>query len=182
MDILNDIINAKGGAAVQQLGSQLGLGEQQTASALSALVPALAAGLQRNAQSEGGLGNLISALSSGSHQQYIDNPQALGEPAAVDDGNGILGHVLGSKDASREVATRAAAQTGISADVMKRMLPLAATMLMGALARRSGGTTASGLAGGGGLAAMLGPLLDGNRDGSIVDDVTGALGKFLGRS
>jgi hypothetical protein len=28
---------------------------------------------------------------------------------------------------------------------------------------------------------MLGPLLDSNRDGSIVDDVTGMLGKFMKR-
>jgi hypothetical protein len=177
MDILNDIINANGGAAVQQIGSQFGLGEQQTTSALSALIPALAAGLQNNAQREGGLGSLIGALAGGGHQRYIENPQALGEPAAVQDGNSILGHVLGSKDASRDVASRAAAQTGISADVMKQMLPLVATMVMGALARRSGGS-AAGLSGGG-LAGMLGSMLDGNHDGSIADDVSGALGKFL---
>ena len=73
---------------------------------------------------------------------------------------------------------RAAVQTGISVDVIKRMLPLAATMLMGALARRPGGA-APGRAGGGGIADMLGPLLDGHRDGSIVDDLSGALGRFL---
>ncbi|MEO5898064.1 MAG: DUF937 domain-containing protein [Vicinamibacterales bacterium] len=180
MDILNDIINANGGAAVQQIGSQFGLGEQQTTSALSALIPALAAGLQKNAQSEGGLGSLIAALSGGVHQRYIENPQSLADPRAVQDGNSILGHVLGSKDVSRDVASRAAAQTGISADVMKQMLPLVATMVMGALARRSGGS-AAGLSGSGGLAGMLGSMLDSNHDGSIADDVTGALGKFLKR-
>ena len=180
MDILNEIMGAEGGAAVQQLGSQFGLGQQQTASALSALVPALAAGLQRNVQNEGGLGSLVAALSTGTHQQYINNPQSLSDPAAVNDGNGILGHVLGSKDASREVAARAAAQTGISEDVMKRMLPLAATMLMGALARRSGNATTAGLRGGG-LASMLGPLLDGNRDGSIAGDVAGIVGRFFNK-
>ena len=48
-------MNAPNGAAVQQLGSQVGLGNQQTAAALSALVPALAAGFQQNVQAEGGL-------------------------------------------------------------------------------------------------------------------------------
>ncbi len=176
MDLLNDIMSAQGGAAVQQLGSQFGLGEQQTAAALSALIPALAAGVQQNAQHEGGFGNLIAALSGGTHQHYINNPETLREPAAVQEGNGILGHVLGDKAVSREVASRAAAQTGISADVMKRMLPLAATLLMGALARRN--PAGSGL-NGGGIASMLGPLLDSNRDGSIVDDVTGMIGRFL---
>ena len=103
MNILDAIINAQDGAAVRQLGSLAGLDEAQTRVALSALVPALAAGFERNLQSQGGLGNLISALSAGHHQQYIDNPASLGDQAAVADGNGILGHILRSKDVSREV-------------------------------------------------------------------------------
>jgi hypothetical protein len=185
MNILDDIVNARNGAAVRQLGAQFGLGQEQTAAALSALVPALAAGFQRNLQSEGGLESLVSALSTGRHQDYIDNPATLGEATAVADGDGILGHVLGSKDVSRQVASRAAAQTGLSAELMKQLLPLAATLMMGAFARRSAGsapTSAGPAASGGGIADMLGPLLDRNRDGSILDDVAGMAGRFLNRS
>jgi hypothetical protein len=182
MNILDAIVNAQGGAAVRQLGSQVGLAPDQTTAALSALVPALAAGVQRNLQSQGGLESLMSALSSGNHGQYIDNPTSLGSHSAVADGNGILGHLLGSKDVSREVASRAAAQTGVSADVLKRMLPLAATLMMGAFSKQSGNapSVAAGVGrSGGGIAAMLTPLLDKNRDGSIVDDVTSMIGRFV---
>ena len=185
MNILDTVMNAQNGAAVEQLGAQLGLGQKQTASALSALLPALAAGFQRNLGSQVGLESLAGALASGNHHQYIDNPASLGDQSATLDGNGILGHVFGSKDVSREVASRAAAQTGIGADVLKRMLPLAAAMMMGAFAHESNdpsATMGAGLSGGGGgFAEMLTPLLDGNRNGSIVDDVTGVLGRFLGR-
>jgi hypothetical protein len=34
---------------------------------------------------------------------------------------------------------------------------------------------------GGGIAAMLTPLLDQNRDGSIMDDVTSLIGRFMKR-
>jgi hypothetical protein len=187
MNILDAIINAKEGAAVQQLGSQFGLGQDQTTAALSALIPALAAGFQKNLQSPEGAGNLMSALSQGNHQRYIDNPQSLGDQNAVAEGNGILGHVLGSKDVSRQVASRAAAQTGISPDLLKQMLPLAATLVMGAFSQKSGpasgglGSMAGmpGLSGsGGGIMDMLTPLLDRNRDGSIIDDVTSMIGRF----
>jgi hypothetical protein len=182
MDIIETIMNAQGGTAVQQLGAQLGLDQGQAASALTALLPALAAGFQKNAGSEGGLSSLASALASGNHQRYIDDPATLTDEAAVADGNGILGHLFGSKEVSRQVASRAAAQTGVSSDIIKRMLPLAAAMMMGAMSRKTaGGSALSGAAAGGGLAAMLGPLLDSNRDGSILDDVTGMVGKFLGR-
>jgi hypothetical protein len=179
MNILDAILNTKNGAAVQQAGASVGLGQDQTAAALAALVPALAAGLKRNTGSPDGLAGLVGALSSGHHQRYLDNPMILGQPAAVTDGNGILGHVLGSKDASRQIASQAAAQTGISADVLKRLLPLAATMVMGALARQRASTPAPGTAASGGLGDMLGSMLDRDRDGSVVDDVASMIGKFL---
>jgi len=184
MNILDAIVNAQDGAAVRQLGSQVGLAPDQATAALSALVPALAAGFQRNLQSQGGLENLMGALSSGSHGQYIDNPASLGDQSAVADGNGILGHLLGSKDVSRQVASRAAAQTGLSPDVLKQMLPLAATLMMGAFSKQSvgAGSVGAGLgSSGGGIAAMLTPLLDRDHDGSIIDDVSSIIGGFMKR-
>ncbi|HEX6212698.1 MAG TPA: DUF937 domain-containing protein, partial [Methylomirabilota bacterium] len=183
MNILDAILNAQNGAAVQQVSSRVGLDERQTASALSALIPALAAGFQRNAQREGGLESLASALATGRHQQYLEQPSTLRDPDTVADGNGILGHVFGSKEVSREVASRAAARTGVSTDIMKQLLPLAAAMVMGAMSKQqsSPAAGAGGAAVGseGGLLGMLTPLLDSNRDGSIVDDVSGILGRFM---
>lgn len=179
MNILETIMNSQNGEAVRQLGRSVGLSDDQTAAALQALLPALAAGLQRNAQSPDGLASLLGALSSGQHGQYLDNPAVLGQPDAVADGNGILGHVLGSKDVSRQVASEAAAQTGIGASVLKRVLPLAATLVMGVLARqRSGGTAA---APSGGIMGMIGSLLGGTRGGSAAATVASMIGKVLGR-
>ncbi len=139
--------------------------------------------------SQGGLDSLIGALSSGQHGQYLDDVQSLGRPETVDDGNGILGHVFGGKPVSREVAERASAQSGVGADVLKRMLPVVATVVMGAMAKRQSGVAPaqSGLApqagvqgGGGGLLDVLTPMLDADRDGSIVNDVIGMIGRFVG--
>lgn len=187
MNILDVIMNAQGGAAARQAGAQVGLGEQETATALSALVPALAAGFQRNAGTPDGLSGLVAALATGNHQQYIDDPASL--DGAASDGNGVLAHVLGSKDASRAVAAQASSQTGISPDVLKQLLPIAASLMMGALARQQtqGGQLAAAAAatgpasGSGGLLDMLTPLVDQNRDGSIVDDVSAMVGRMFGR-
>jgi hypothetical protein len=185
MSILDSIINAGNGAAVRQLGSQLGLDDAQTASALSALVPALSAGLRQNVQSPDGLSGLIGALSGGSHRRYIDDPTALAEAGTIADGNGILGHVLGSKEVSRQVAAQAGAQTGLGPEVMKRMLPLVATLVMGAMSRQAatgGAPSLTSGAGAGGLLEMLGGALDRNRDGSAMDDLAGIIGRTFGRS
>jgi hypothetical protein len=184
MNILDSIMNAGNGAAVRQLGSQLGLDDTQAASALSALVPALSAGLRQNLQTQDGLGGLAGALTGGTHQRYIDDPAVLGDATTVADGNAILGHVLGSKDVSRQVAAQAAAQTGLGPDVMKRMLPLVATLVMGAMSRHAAAGGPSSLAtgaGAGGLLDMLGGALDRNKDGSALDDISGLIGRTLGR-
>lgn len=179
MNMLEMLTSAGNGAAVRQIGSQLGLSEGQATSALSALLPALAGGVQRNAQTPDGLAGLAAALSSGRHQQYLDNPTTLGDASSIADGNSILGHILGSKDVSRQVATQASATTGIGADVLKQMLPMVAALMMGGLSQRNaqGGSPLGAQAGGGGLMGMLGGLLDQNKDGSVLDDITGLLGR-----
>jgi hypothetical protein len=183
MDILEAIGGAERHGAVEELGRQFGLDERQVSSALSALVPALAAGFQRNMSSSQGLDGLLSALGGGQHERYVDDAAILTRPETVADGNGILGHIFGSPDVSREVASRAAARTGIGESVLKRMLPIVAAMMMGAMSKRMGRAAApqARTGTGGALLDMLTPMLDSNRDGSIVDDVVGILGRFAGR-
>jgi len=185
MNILEALMAAQGGGAVKQLGQQFGLEGDQVSAALSALVPALAGGLAKNAMKDGGLAGLAAALSGGRHGSYLDNLASLASPATTADGNGILGHILGSKDVSRQVAAQAAASSGVGPDILKQMLPVVAAMMMGAMAKNAGGATTAGLGApaggmGGGLLDMLAPMLDQDRDGSVVDDVAGMLGKFLG--
>jgi hypothetical protein len=184
MNVLETILAAQNGGAVQQLGRQFGVDDDQAAAALSALVPALAAGFLRNVQHEGGLASLGSALASGRHAGYLDELGSLQRPETVADGNGILGHIFGTKDVSRQVAARAAQSSGVGPDILKQMLPVVAAMVMASMAKRAkaGPATAGARVGlpGGGLMDMLGPMLDTNRDGSMMDDVAGMLGKFLG--
>jgi hypothetical protein len=125
---------------------------------------------------------LLDAVRGGSHARYVDQPSTLRREETVADGNAILEHILGSKDISRAVATQAAAQTGIGADALKKLLPIAATLVMGSLAKQHAAQPANrATAGtGGDLFNMLTPMLDQNRDGSIVDDVLKNVGKMFG--
>lgn len=181
---LNELLMSVGGeAAAGQLGSRFGLDESQTKAALEQLIPPLGNGLQRNISSDGGVDSLLNALSVGNHGQYLDNPELINGEETTATGNSILGHLLGSKEASREVAANASAQTGIGADILKQMLPLVATMVMGALRKR---TDQSGyLASPGspaqpeGFLSMLTPLLDPNRDASAAGDALGMIGRYM---
>nr|WP_070960015.1 DUF937 domain-containing protein [Hyphomonas sp. Mor2] len=161
--------------AKQQLGQQFGLNEDMTQKAMAALIPALAAGLKSNAGKQGGAEALLEALNKGSHGRYLDEPERLGRPETRDEGNGILGHLLGSKEVSRAVASRAAEKTGLGDDLLKQMLPVVATMVMGSLAKKSEEpdtlSQLAGMLGGqaqapqksGGLGGLLGGLFGGSQ-------------------
>src|SRR5262249_26326717 len=143
-------------------------------SALSALVPALAAGFQQNMSSQQGLDGLLGALGGGQHQRYVDDARALDHPDTINDGNGILGHVFGSKDVSRQVANQAAAQTGVGADVLKGMLPVVAAMMMGTMSKRLS-QPSSANSGGDALLGMLAPTL--GSSGGAADGLAGLVGR-----
>jgi hypothetical protein len=125
-----------------------------------------------------GLDGLLGALGGGQHQRYVDDAAALGHPDTIDDGNGILGHIFGSKDVSRQVATHAAAQTGVGADVLKSMLPVVAAMMMGTMSKKLS-QPSSANSGGDALLGMLAPVLSSNSSGSMVDSVAGLVGRLF---
>lgn len=173
VNLLDMIMSAQGGNVAQQVGAQLGLNQQQSQSAIAALLPAISSALKQNTGSPQGLAGLLSALQNGNHDQYLEKPKMLGQPASVTDGNAILGHLFGSKDVSRAVAGRASEQTGIGSDVLKKLLPLVATMAMGSLSKQTRQPTMqSALTG-----LAMQHLMGGNKQsglGSILGAVTGA--------
>ena len=116
------------------------------------------------------------------------------QPTPVDQGNQVLGQIFGSKEVSRTVAAGAEQQTGISSDLLKKMLPVVAMMVAGYMAKQGGessgngngglGGLIGGLLGGGSKASSgglggLASLLDLDGDGNPLDDIIGMAGKLV---
>lgn len=142
MSSLFDMLaGAQNGDALNQMARQFGLSQQQTQAAMEALLPAFSQGLKRNAATPTDLGSFLTALSSGQHAQYFDNAANAFSPQGMQDGNGILGHLFGSKDLSRAVAAQASQATGIGQTILQQMLPVLASMIMGGLFKQSTGQT-----------------------------------------
>ena len=59
MNLLQTILNMQDGGAVKQLSESFGLGNDQTVSALSSLIPALSQGLKQNVATGDGLQGLL---------------------------------------------------------------------------------------------------------------------------
>ncbi|MEW4466576.1 DUF937 domain-containing protein [Parasphingorhabdus sp. JC815] len=194
MDILNRFQTSGG---IDAMARELGVSKGVASAGTSALLPSILGGFKKTAQAQpgglDGLGGLLDQLGGG---ELLDN--VLGsQPTPVGQGNEVLDQIFGSKEVSRTVAAGAEQQTGISGDLLKKMLPMVAMMAAGYMAKQNhagSGTDAdsesgglSGLIGGllgnasknasGGLGG-LGSLLDLDGDGNPLDDIIGMAGKL----
>lgn len=148
-----------GGGAVDQIAQRFGIEPAQAQQAIESLLPSVTQGLHRQAAAENPI--------NGGLDQFLGDSN-------IEDGNGILGQIFGSKDVSRAVAAQAAGNTGLDPALLKAILPIVASLAMGALSRNQAQA-------GGGLTGILGSFLDRNKDGSSLDDILGMAGKMFGQ-
>ncbi|MBX2879914.1 MAG: DUF937 domain-containing protein [Granulosicoccus sp.] len=181
MSNLLDIIFAEENkSALDQMQKNFNLSEKETKTAVEELIPALSRGLQNNTQSAPGMDDLLEALRTGEHARYMEQPDTLGKADTVKDGNDILGHIFGDKKVSREVASRVSKKSGLSSTLLKKMLPVVASLVMGALSKQMfGGRGRSANRASTGAGGLLGTLLDSDRDGSVWDDVLGMAARTM---
>jgi hypothetical protein len=159
---------------VNEISARFDLTEEQTLEAMGAVIPAFSEALKRHTNTPDQTARLLKALSSGRHTNYAVDPAMEVETADVSEGNAILGHLFGSKQLSRAVASQAATSTGISPDLFRQLLPAMASMVMGSLFKgatdhqvadnHESGDSASEAAVGGGL---LGQIIEGIAGGLL---------------
>ncbi len=145
------LTNAQNGKAIDLMARQFNLSQQQTELAIEALSPAFSTGLKRNASDPTGVAGFMQALATGDHAKYYENMSNAFAPQGVAEGNGILGHLFGSKEVSRAVAQQAAQATGIGQEVFKQMLPVIASTLMGGMFKQTTQPQAFGSSGEGNI-------------------------------
>lgn len=178
-DLLFDNNNSN---AISEFANNFGVNDSQAKDAISSLAKSLSLGLGQNTQDIKGLDSLMEALEKGNHSRYLDDPSLLGKKETTQDGNDILGHIFGNKDVSRHVAKRSAKETGLGSGLLKKMLPIVATMVMASLGKKM-------LGGGKKMApsrqestGFLAKIFDSDNDGSMIDDLLGmAFKAFMSR-
>ena len=179
MDLM-DLLKATGGRnSVDELAKNVGIGSSEASKLVESLAPALMRGLQKNTASDDGIAGLRRALETGGHDRYIDNPELLAAEETRADGNNILGHIFGSKDVSRNVAAAASKDTGIDANLIKKALPLLATLAMGAMSKKTSGGRDLGTSAQSGGLGSLGDLIGAVSGKGGLDDILGMARKFF---
>lgn len=128
---------AQANAMGSLMAKEFGLSADQQAKAFEALMPAFWLGMRKNAADPFGVAAFWQSLGGGQYKSYFDNPFAALSPSAQVDGNHLLERLFGSPEVAKAVALQAEAATGIAQDVIRRMMPVMANMMMGGLQRQT---------------------------------------------
>ncbi|MFC9354936.1 DUF937 domain-containing protein [Arthrobacter sp. NPDC057013] len=182
---MSDIHELLGQIPVQQIASLLGTDTASAQAAVEAAVPTLLAGLQNNVQAPDGAAALESELAS--HLNGLADGGV--DPSQVDtqDGEKIVAHVFGGQQ--DQVASRLAGTAnlgGVGGDLVRKLLPILAPIVMSYLAKkvlgggRDSGAQDSGAQGSppsrGSGGIDLGSILGGILGGGLGGLGTGGLG------
>ncbi len=173
-----------GGGGIEQMGRSVGLDSGDVSNVLAGAVPAILTGLTRNSSSSSGAAGLLGALDRDHDGSVLDDVMGyLGGGGNLADGAGILGHVLGGRQANVERAI--SASSGVDVASVGKILAMVAPLIMGALGKekRRQGFDAAGLAAALGqqeraarevspsAVDMFARMLDADGDGDPMDDI-----------
>ena len=182
---LDELMNSlQGSGGIGQMSRSTGLGESDVTQLLSGALPALLAGLSRNAASSDGAAGLLAALDRDHDGSIMDDVVgSLGGGGATTGGAGILQHILGGRQGQVESAL--SRSTGVDQSSVSNILAMAAPLVLGYLGRqrRAQNLDAAGLSSllqqeqrvaqerSPEAVGMLTRLIDADDDGSIMDEM-----------
>ncbi len=182
------------GQDLGQLAEQVGGNEGQVKNGVMAALPAMLTALSKNTGTEKGAEELNNALETKHDGSILNNLSGYLSNPDLKDGAGILNHLFGSQTSN--VANAVSQSSGLDSNGSMKMLQMLAPVLMGMLGqqKKQNNLDAEGI---GNLTSMLASnfgseaetkgimeavtnLLDANKDGNVMDDIMGMVGKFFG--
>ena len=182
------------GQDLGNLASQVGGNEGEVKNGVMAALPAMLAALGKNAGTEKGAEELNNALEKKHDGSILDNLSGYLSNPDLKDGAGILNHLFGNQTSN--VANAVSQSSGLDTNGSMKMLQMLAPILMGMLGqqKKQNNLDAKGLgnltsmlasnfgseAGASGIMDVVTNLLDANKDGNVMDDIMGMVGKFFG--
>ncbi len=181
------------GQDLGQLAEQVGGNEGQVKNGVMAALPAMLTALSKNTGTEKGAQELNNALETKHDGSILNNLSGYLSNPDLKDGAGILNHLFGSQTSN--VANAVSQSSGLDSNGSMKMLQMLAPVLMGMLGqqKKQNNLDAEGIgnltsmlasnfgseAGASGIMEAVTNLLDANKDGNVMDDIMGMVGKLF---
>ena len=124
------------GRLIEVVAGLIGVEEPVARSALERLLAAMASRLSGIAADPREQEALLAVIASGGFQRYLNEPRALSGRDVLRDGEGLLVYLYGSVEAARADAVNIGPPAGLDSEVFAKLMTLAASLLLAAMAKR----------------------------------------------
>ncbi len=163
------------------IASKIGVDEGEVNKAVQLLVPVLVGGLHENAQDPDHASKIESAADS--HASLLDGGVSV-DQVDQQEGQQAIARIFGGNDVA-QVANALAGGGGGNSDLLKKLLPILAPIVLAYVGKQLGQKSAPAGGGGGALNDVLGSILGGmggNKSlGTVLGNVLGSkAGDILG--
>ena len=141
------LLAGQGGQALDNLAQRFGLKREQADSAVRALIPALATAFMTKAAQPGGPQEIAGAMTDDHHRQAYADPDVAAAPQTDQKGGDVAASIFGSASVVDTVVQQAARYTGLPEGVLRQMLPVVVSMVLGGVATAMHGQGMGGMLG-----------------------------------
>ncbi len=133
-----DVLDAcQSGQLVAAVGIASDLEEAQCRQALERLTRDIARRVSERVSEQDDIDDLLDVLDEEEEYEYLDNPKAMLGRDGIADGEEILKLLYGSLDEAGQVAAQIGAPRGVDDEVFARLMTVAASLTLAAMARRN---------------------------------------------
>ncbi len=175
---LDDLYNQ---IPTDQIASRLGVDRGEVDSAVKTLVPVLVGGLRQNAEEPGNATAIQAAAGSHAASGLLDGGVSVDQVDEAD-GSRAVAKIFGGTETGQVASALAGGGAGNS-DLLNKLLPILAPIVLAYIGKQLSGGSAPGGAqagGGGGLADVLGSILGAGGSGGGDNPLGSILGSVLG--
>lgn len=172
----------------QAVGRLTGMNESELENVVNEIMPAFSKGVKTATKDETKAHEFFDTLDRDNSQltRYLERPEDENPDEVKHAGESFLSLIFGDKEVSRNVAKKVSEKTGVQDTNIKQSLPYLATAVMSVFNQMYNKQGFQGQALKGdketdsGLNNLLLEFFDADKDGSILDDLVGMLGKYFG--
>lgn len=139
MQVTEVLASSEANAALDRIAQDYGIPREKAVALIQAVVPEFSRHIERNTFSRGGIADMVALIGDSRYAVALDNPEKLTDPSTQAAGIAALDTILGSKYQSRAIAARASSATGLSEILIKQLLPIIASIIIGGLSKGGSG-------------------------------------------
>ncbi|ADP71378.1 hypothetical protein Rvan_2153 [Rhodomicrobium vannielii ATCC 17100] len=137
MKLFHIIAGAQNSRAFSNMGQVFGFSDEIMAQTVRYFIPPISKAIEKRAQTPDGLISILELLGSRRYDRFLDDPRIFGHPQVSKEGQRVLDFLFEREARLQKIVENRARVLPVDAATLRRLFPLIAVMVMGAVEVRT---------------------------------------------